>query len=111
MGKNSIFVNNNESFMKHLFLTLSAILLIACSITAQTPAAPVDFYPPSVVPDRIISTWHDDPATSFSVNWRTSINVIKGIAQIQKAAAGPDFDSVKVAEACLLYTSPSPRDS
>ena len=85
--------------MKHLFLTLSAILLIACSITAQTPAAPVDFYPPSVVPDRIISTWHDDPATSFSVNWRTSINVIKGIAQIQKAAAGPDFDSVKVAEA------------
>lgn len=99
MGKNSIFVNNNESFMKHLFLTLYAILLIACSITAQTPAAPVDFYPPSVVPDRIISTWHDDPATSFSVNWRTSINVIKGIAQIQKAAASPDFDSVKVAEA------------
>jgi hypothetical protein len=77
VGKNSIFVNNNESFMKHLISTITTVLFVACTAMAQTPAAPVDFYPPSVVPDRIISTSHDYPATSFSVNWRTSINVIK----------------------------------
>jgi predicted phosphodiesterase len=85
--------------MKHLILTLVPALCFHFSVSAQTPIAAVDFYPPSVVPDRIIASWRDDPATSFAVNWRTSINVSKGIAQIQKAVAGPDFDSVQIKEA------------
>jgi hypothetical protein len=60
VGKNSIFVNNKESFMKHLISTITTVLFVACTAMAQTPAAPLDFYPPSVVPDRMISTWHHD---------------------------------------------------
>ena len=85
--------------MKHLILTLYTAICFSFHVWAQTPSTPVDFYPPTVVPDRIIATWHDDPATSFSVNWRTSINVLKGVAQIKKAVASPDFDSIKLGEA------------
>jgi hypothetical protein len=60
---------------------------------------PVDYYPPSPVPDRIISSWKTDPSTSFAVNWRTAVSVSKGAGQIAVASAGPDFDSVRVVEA------------
>ena len=42
---------------------------------------------PSPLPDRIVLTWNDDPATTQSVNWRTDISVKKGFAQIAIANA------------------------
>ena len=42
---------------------------------------------PSPIPDRVVLTWNDDPATTQSVNWRTDISVKKGFAQIAIANA------------------------
>jgi len=46
---------------------------------------------PSNVPDRIILNLTEDPMTSVAVNWRTSLNVTKGIIEYATATHGPDF--------------------
>lgn len=48
-------------------------------------------YAPSLVPDRIILTWTDDPSTTQAVTWRTSVEATKGVAEIAVAGSGPDF--------------------
>ncbi|MEM6763676.1 MAG: metallophosphoesterase family protein [Bacteroidota bacterium] len=50
-----------------------------------------DLYPPRAIPDRIILTMEDDPATSMSVTWRTDTTITKGVARISVADASPDF--------------------
>ena len=50
-----------------------------------------DPYPPSPVPDRVILTWSDDPATTQSVTWRTDVSVKKAFAEIAPAEGSPDF--------------------
>jgi hypothetical protein len=37
---------------------------------------------PTPVPDRVVLTWNDDPATTQAVTWRTDSSVLKGIAEI-----------------------------
>ena len=37
---------------------------------------------PSPLPDRVVLTWNDDPASTQAVNWRTDISVTEGIAQL-----------------------------
>lgn len=56
-------------------------------------AQSIDPFPPSPVPDRIILTWSDDPATTQSVNWRTNTLVGKSWAEIAVADPSPDFRS------------------
>ena len=46
---------------------------------------------PSNVPDRIILNLTEDPTTSVAVNWRTSLNVSKGIIEYAVATHGPEF--------------------
>ena len=48
-------------------------------------------YQPTAMPDRIILTLNGDPRTTQTINWRTSVEVPLGLAQIAKAQAGPDF--------------------
>ena len=43
-------------------------------------------------PDRIITTFESDPATSFSVTWRTDVSVGRTIAQITEATPDARFD-------------------
>lgn len=43
-------------------------------------------------PDRIIATFHGDPATSFAVTWRTDISVGRTIVQITEATPDARFD-------------------
>jgi hypothetical protein len=50
-----------------------------------------DPYPPSLLPDRIVLTWDDDPATSQAVSWRTSTDVTEAMAEVVVAEAGPYF--------------------
>ncbi len=50
-----------------------------------------DAYAPTAMPDRIILTLNEDPATTQTVNWRTSVEVATGLAEIAPAGAGPDF--------------------
>lgn len=72
-------------------------LLMINFLYAQNPT--VDYYPPTQVPDRIIISFKDNPATSIAVNWRTSVSVNKSYAQIAKASASPNFDSIQVKNA------------
>ena len=46
---------------------------------------------PSKDPDRIILTFHGDPATSRAVTWRTDHTVTKTTAQIAKATKNSGF--------------------
>lgn len=48
-------------------------------------------YAPSALPDRIVLGWNGDPRTSQSVNWRTSVDVAQGLAEVVQADAGPYF--------------------
>ena len=52
---------------------------------------PAEMYAPTAMPDRIVLTWAGDPRTTQSVNWRTSVEVSQGIAEIVKAEGGPYF--------------------
>ena len=60
---------------------------------------------PTPLPDRVVLTWNDDPATTQAVNWRTDVSVKAGLAQLAIANANG-----RALKPCLLYTSPSPRD-
>jgi 3',5'-cyclic AMP phosphodiesterase CpdA len=51
----------------------------------------VEMYEPTAMPDRIILTCHGDPKTTQAVNWRTSVEVTNGLAEIAEAEAGPHF--------------------
>ena len=42
---------------------------------------------PTPLPDRVVLTWNDDPATTQAVNWRTDVSVKVGIAQLAIANA------------------------
>lgn len=49
---------------------------------------------PSKNPDRIILTFHGDPATSRAVTWRTDTSIKKGVAQIAVATVNSNFKSI-----------------
>ena len=40
---------------------------------------------PSLLPDRVVLTWNDDPATTQAVNWLTDVSVKTGLAQLAVA--------------------------
>lgn len=46
---------------------------------------------PSVNPDRIILTFHGNPATSRAVTWRTNTQILKGVAQIAMSTRNSNF--------------------
>ena len=46
---------------------------------------------PSAIPDRIILTWCQDPATSQAVTWRTDSTVTTPKAELAVATASPKF--------------------
>ncbi len=46
---------------------------------------------PSKDPDRIILTFHGDPATSRAVTWRTDTTISQGVAQIAEATVNSKF--------------------
>lgn len=58
---------------------------------AVIPVQPKEYYEPTAMPDRIVLSFSGDPRTSRSVNWRTSVAVDQGIAEIVQAEAGPYF--------------------
>jgi hypothetical protein len=57
------------------------------------PAADLaEVYRPSLLPDRVILTWSDDPATTQAVTWRTSPEAGRPLAEITEARPGPDLE-------------------
>ena len=51
---------------------------------------------PSQDPDRIILTFHGDPATSRAVNWRTDNSITSAVAEIAEATVNSKFQSSAV---------------
>jgi 3',5'-cyclic AMP phosphodiesterase CpdA len=57
------------------------------------PESSIEKYPaeiahsPSPLPDRVVLTWNDDPATTQAVSWRTDVSVKAGLAQLAIANA------------------------
>jgi 3',5'-cyclic AMP phosphodiesterase CpdA len=54
---------------------------------------PADMARPTTLPDRIVLTWSDDPATTQAVTWRTSTDVARGLAEITIADAAPNLEA------------------
>lgn len=84
--------------MKCLFLLIVSVTLSAAGACAHDghdhpPIAvkPAEMYKPTAMPDRIVLTLSGDPRTSVAVTWRTSVDVVKGIAEIAEAEASPYF--------------------
>lgn len=50
-----------------------------------------ELWEPTSVPDRIVLSWSDDPATTMSVTWRTDASVERPVAEIAPAEGGPKF--------------------
>ncbi|MBC8491848.1 MAG: metallophosphoesterase family protein [Candidatus Marinimicrobia bacterium] len=46
---------------------------------------------PTKIPDHIILTWSDDPATTQSVTWRTDTSIVESYGEIARADASPNF--------------------
>ena len=96
--------------MKIEYLLALTIALLSCAaqaVTAQDhdhnhphghdhqhgPIAvmPAQMYAPTAMPDRIILTLNEDPKTTQTVNWRTSVDVATALVEIAEAGAGPKF--------------------
>lgn len=65
-------------------------------------------YRPTAMPDRLLLSWHADPATTQAVSWRTDNTVNKAFAQIAMASPGPDF--VPTAKEVPAKTNPHVSD-
>lgn len=88
--------------MKLLNCTLLLILPL-CLLQGQDR----DFYPPSIVPDRIMLNLTDQPATSMAVTWRTGLFVKNGYVQVTEAVPSPGLqDSARLIRAAMTtYTA------
>ena len=74
------------------FLYLFIILYFSSNILSHVDSS-IKKYPnemahiPTPLPDRVVLTWNDDPATTQAVNWRTDVSVKAGLAQLAIANA------------------------
>lgn len=60
-------------------------------VPAVAAVSAAKIYEPTAMPDRIVLGWGGDPKTTQSVNWRTSVAVVRGLAEVAQADAGPSF--------------------
>ncbi len=83
-----------------LFCSMTLLLSLPSALAADgespaprvTPLFPVEEqWEPTSVPDRIVLSWNDDPATTMSVTWRTDTTVQQAVAEIAPAEGGPKF--------------------
>ena len=63
------------------------IIILSLGINSHENWEPTKFSPklahePSPLPDRVVLTWEDDPATSQSVTWRTDVSIKAGKAHL-----------------------------
>jgi len=63
------------------------------AIVVPSKVEPAEFARPTTLPDRIVLTWADDPTKTQAVNWRTSTDVSRGLAEITIADAGPHLEA------------------
>jgi len=85
-----------------------AVVLGSAAASAQDGSQPVTVpdtaWQPTRVPDRVVLTWSDDPATTQSVTWRTAADVTAAAAQITIADSGPELE--KTAQTVVAVSEP-----
>ncbi len=81
-----------------LLTALAMTGFLTCEADDQTSPARVtplfpaeELWEPTPVPDRIVLSWSEDPATTMSVTWRTDTTVQQAVAEIAAAEGGPKF--------------------
>ena len=70
-----------------VFLSLLSFSIIPHDNWSPTKLSEEIAHAPSVLPDRVVLTWNNDPATTQSVTWRTDTSVMAGLAEIAIANA------------------------
>ncbi|QDT63495.1 purple acid phosphatase family protein [Calycomorphotria hydatis] len=83
-----------------LLTTFAVLIFCGCNAGvsfAENPCA-------SPTPSRVMVTWKEDPASSFSVTWRTDTSVTKSMAEVAEAGDGPLF--VKDSRSVDAVTTP-----
>ena len=73
-------------------LILSFLISFCVNLVAHPSGSAKEYskemaHSPSLLPDRVVLTWNDDPATTQAVNWRTNVSVKAGLAQLAVANA------------------------
>ena len=80
-------------------IVLSALVfaLQVAVVYAHTPepVPEVELHRPLDVPDRIVLTWTDDPATSQAVTWRTAARVDSAVAELTVATPHGGFGRIE----------------
>ena len=88
-------------FRRDLFQVIALLTLfcaVACAQAQEAGFPPEEeMFRPAVMPDRIVLTWNDDPATTRAVTWRTDTTVSSGVAQIAHADPGPALEASALA--------------
>lgn len=77
----------------YLTVCFAAILCLSVPVTAQHNHhnGLHHWEIPSKDPDRIILTFHGDPATRRAVTWRTDTSIVQAVAQIAEATVNSKF--------------------
>ena len=77
------------SYLSLLRLILISLIL-SFNLSAHESWEPIaysskDAHAPTPLPDRVVLTWEEDPATTQSVSWRTDATIKQGMAQLAVA--------------------------
>lgn len=82
--------------MSRYLILLFVLISLGAEVSAQkrayrAPEFAYDWGKPGVHPDHIVLNLTEDPSTSMSVTWRTSVEVLVGYAEIALATPAPKF--------------------
>ncbi len=77
---------------RQIVITVITGTCLAIAVYATQPKPPDAVHRATVLPDRIILSWTQDPATTQAVTWRTNTSVKQSFAQIAVAEDGPEFE-------------------
>jgi 3',5'-cyclic AMP phosphodiesterase CpdA len=81
-----------ETVMVRWAVLICGYWLVPASVIAHEPHDTPHWQKATAWPDRIVTSFGNDPCTSFSVTWRTDASVGETIAEIVKATADARFD-------------------
>ena len=76
-----------STFTLTLISLISSFYVGAHESWEPTVYSSINAHAPTPLPDRVVLTWEEDPATSQSVTWRTDASVKRGLAQLATASA------------------------
>ncbi len=88
------------TFKKVLSALALAFIVLSSAVHSHTPepVPEAEIHRPLAVPDRIVLTWTDDPATSQAVTWRTAVHpdsANSAVAELTLATPHGGYDVIQ----------------